>query len=541
MKQDIDIIRVLPLNGVSEVMIKHDPEPKDDRSSTTSDTVDEHPYMQTIRNAVLKYRLQSAAHFDVNISVEQASQTLPIHNDWKTDPTFKIKVRFADFNGPEFYTCRPKFRTHKKNIQVPQHRVMIVGNGRTTAINSFLETKFPAQDEVSVSDSTMQAWWNENSKHFNWAVLPTELKELVLKNCLHQPTSRTKYKESKRRHKSRWQPRIGEPREFGIFEIVDQLGDWASVLRVSHQVRAIALRLCFMGGSEMVYNKGFCIFSKSLQGLHNHLSRLGRYYQLASAEGLPVDDETQALAHCYKYYPKIYKHLDQYAMFCHGIRRVCLTMGFYDSMSFFRVTAGGFGQYTKASALSYKVFDRLPHLAEIAIQLPGKPRKGWSNIFCRGPILFHHESPCPRRLHRLIYERIADCLAIYPHLIVRGFIDDDEEARFDSLREAAMKNSKWTSEELDELYAECGGGVQLDEAVVPGSWLARDDEDDVELSSAGDEETANIETTETEDLVGEGEATAEEEMAEEGTEDYFPPECHCEEKCMVLFNDRQQY
>lgn len=540
MKRDIDIIRVSPLQGLSDVMIKHDLEPKDDGTSTTDDTVDEHPYMQTIRNAVLKYRLQSAAHFDVNISVEQASQSLPIHEDWRTDPSFKIKVRFADFNGPEFYTCRPKFRTNKKNVQVPQHRVMIVGHGRTTAINSFLKTKFPAQDEVSVSDSTMQAWWDDNGKHFGWAGLSTELKELVLKNCLHRSVSRTQCKKAVRRHKSRRQHRVGEPREFGIFEIVHQLGDWASVLRVSHQVRAIALRLCFMGGSELVYNKGFCIFPKSLQGLHNTLSRLGRYYQLASAEGLPVDEETQTLADCYKYYPKIYRHLDQYAMFCHGIRRVCITMGFYDSMSFFRVTVGGFGQYTKASSLSYEVFDRLPHLAEIAIQLPGKPRKGWSNLFCRGPILFHHESPCPRTLHRLIYERIADCLALYPHLIVRGFIDDEEQARFDSLREAAMENPKWTPEEFDELYAECGGGVQLDEAVVPGSWLDRDEED-MELSSAGEEETASEDTTAMEEVTTEGEAAAEEQAAEEVAEDYFPPECHCEEKCLVVFNDRQQY
>jgi len=480
------------------------------------ETVKEHPYMKIIREAVLRYRLQSAAHFDVDVRVEQALQFLPNHSDWATDPSFKIKVKFTDYNGPETYTCRRKFRTdHNKNTMVPRNQIMVVGSGRPMSLNNFLKTKFPARVEEKVCIETMRGWWAQNGKQFNWAGLPTELKELVVSHCLYR-TSRGHYEETLRRYKSRMQPHVGTIREFGTFEIVDKLGDWASLLAVSHQVRAIALRLCFVEGSEMAYNKGFCIFTKSSRALQTTLSRLGRYYQLMAVDGIPVDDKSQALADCYKYYPKIYKHLDHYATFSHGIRRVCMTMDFFELMRFFKVTVGGFERYIKPGSISFEIFDRLPNLAEIFIELPGKPRGGWDNTFCRGPFLFHEDAPCIRALHGLIYERIAASLTLYSHVKVRGFIDGDEKVRFLSLREAAMQEAKWTVEEFEELYVECGGGIQLHEAVTPAVWLDKAEEED---------------TTE---------VTAEYEMAGyERTNDYFPPKCECEEKCLVLFYGRR--
>lgn len=512
MKRDINFISLHLPSKVSNTSVSQHLSTKLCPNQFAVDTIVEHPYMQNIRKAVLKYRLQSAVHFDVVVRVEQALQIVPICTDWATDPTFKLKVSFADHNGPETYTCRSKFRTdHNKNVLVPRNQIMVVGSGRPMSLNSFLCMKFPAHEEEKVPIDSMQGWWSQNGKHFNWAGLPTELKELVVQNCVHQLMSRSQFNEKYRRHQSRWKSRAGTQREFGTFEIVDKLGDWASLLGVSHQVRAIALRLCFMGSSEMVYSKGFSIFTKSSKKLKNTLARLGRYYQMSAANGIPIDDETQALANCYKYYPRIYKHLDQYAAFSHGIRRISMTMDFLELMHFFKATVGGFERYIRPGSLSYEIFERLPNLAEIVIGLPGKPRGGWDNTFCRGPYLFHEESPCPRVLHRLIYERIVDTLTLYPRIMVQGFIDDDEQARFESLREAAMKDPKWTAEEYDELYAECGGGIPLDEAVIAGSWI----------EIAEDEDMPSME------------------VEEEKVNDYFPPECYCEEKCLVLFNERQ--
>jgi hypothetical protein len=481
---------------------------------STIDTVKEHPFMENIRKAVLKYRMQSAAHFDVDVRIEQATQSRLLREDWATDPSFQIIVKFTDFKGPLIYTCQPKFRTdHKKNVLVPRNRIMVVGSGRPMAINNFLAKNFPAFEE-KVSIETMQAWWKDNGKRFDWAGLPTELKEQVVQSCLHQPVSRDQYKEKVRRHKSRFQPRGGVGREFGIYEIVDQLGDWSSLLGASHQIRAITLRLCFVGSSDMVYNKGFCLFTWSYATFQDAIHRLGRYYQMVTTNSLPVDDQSQALAECYKQHPKIHQHLEQYATFRHGLRRIYMTMDFFAFMRFFKVTDGGFQRYIKPGSTSYEIFEQIPHLAEIVFELPGKPRKGWKNIPGPGPMLFHNDQPCPRILHRLIYERIAEVLTMCSRVEVCGFVDDDEKARLKELREAAVKKSEWTAADYAELYAECGGGIELEESVQPGSWLTKAEEED---------ETPPTTTT------------------EETVDNFFPPECRCEDKCQMLFDRRQTY
>ncbi|RYF34108.1 MAG: hypothetical protein EOO38_29720, partial [Cytophagaceae bacterium] len=346
-------------------------------------------------------------------------------------------------------------------------------------------------------NSTMQGWWDSNGKQFDWHGLPTELKENVLRFCMFAPLEHDDYSMRVKRHHSRFARHPGENpgREFGIYEVVDKFGNWASLLGVSHQVRAVALRLCFTGHSELRCSKGFCIFAGSYEKLDNALRRLGRYYQMVEPNSLPIDDKTRALAHAYNNYPIIYPHLQQYATFAQGLRRVSFYMNFLSSMHFFKVTVGGFQRYWIPEHITYEVFQQLPHLKGIEVHLPLQPKEGWKDCHTqRGPRLFYHltDQACPRMLHRVIYEQIAKVLAVYPYVRVKNFGDDKEKARFIALRNEACEKNKFTKKYLEELYAECGGGVQLEEPVEQAIWTHNADERQLTpqdiARSAGDEE-----------------------------------------------------
>ena len=129
-------------------------------------------------------------------------------------------------------------------------------------------------------------------------------------------------------------------------------------------------------------------------------------------------------------------------------------------------------------------------------------------------MMYYSGAPCPRLLHRVIYERIAELLTLCPHVKVRKFIDEYEEARYESLRRAAIATHKWTATDLEELYAECGGGIELKEPVQPGSWL-HEDEDKPEAEMEVQRQTIEENTQQ---LFGE----------------FFPPKCWCEVPCREL-------
>jgi hypothetical protein len=306
-----------------------------------------------------------------------------------------------------------------------------------------------------------------------------------------------------------------------VYEIVDRLTHWAGLLGVSHQVRAITLRLFFIGNSGLKVHGGFGIQSRSCHGLFSVLDRLGRRRQMIEPDSLPTDATTQARAECYHYHPRIYPQLKQYATFRHGIRQIDLEMDFINYMHFFKVTTGGFERYL-ASGISYEVLDQLPHLDKIALRLPRRPRQGWvDNPYQIGPQLFHFESPCARILHRIIYERIAEVLTLYPNVKVEGFGDENEKDRFAALRQYNMQHSRWTAAEYEELYEECGGGVELDELVLPRSWLEEAEEEDAEGSMK----------------VEAGSEPRESEVKADG---FFPPKCACDIKCYMLYLEVEQ-
>ncbi|KAH7078996.1 hypothetical protein BKA63DRAFT_591864 [Paraphoma chrysanthemicola] len=490
-------------------------------------TADEHPAIDTIRKAILTFRLQSAAHFEIDIGV-CINRITPVDTETREgflDPSLRVDVELGDFTRRIPATFRPRFRKARRTgLLKPTNKIEVFENGRTTSLNTFLTKQFPVFPDRAVLDSTMQAWWNANGQQFSWADLPTEIKENVIRFCMHAPLAHDQYSARIDRHRNRFAHHPGEQpgSEPGIYEIIDQFGNWASLLGVSHQVRAIALRLCFKGTSEIQRSKGFCLFANSYEKLDNALRSLGQYYQMIEPNSLPTDDKIRALAHCYKHYPIIYPHLQQYATFAHGLRKVSLYMDFLSSMHFFKVTIGGFQRYWLKGRMTCEVFLQLPYLKEIEIRLPLQPKDGWNDYPAqRGPRLFYHvaDQACPRMLHRVIYEQIAVVLAPYSYVRVKNFGDDDEKARFYDLRDKARENVKFTRKDLDDLYAECGGGVQLDEPVDQEVW---DHNEESQEQKRSVRDTAHTE-------VG------------DGTEPFFPPKCRCEVRCNLVYSKKERH
>lgn len=468
------------------------------------DPSEEHPLMSKIRAAITKYRVQSAAHFDVWVDVKQAFR----NEEVKLTRQSRLTVLFVDFHGPISYVCRPMFQKHpRKRRHVLTEKVQIRDKRGFMPLDDFLNTNYPCFLD-SVHDQQMQAWWGVNGKMFNWTGLPTELKEQVIQSCVNRPLEYSDYRRIRKRYNSRFDIRHDRGREFGIYEIVDKLTAWVALLGVSHQVRAITLRLCFVGSTGL---SSFSITASSCCSLDDALNRLGRYHQMTEPNSLPIDHKTQALAYCYKQYPRIFPHLKRYAVFRHGLRKVHMNMDFIGYMHFFKVTTGGFERYLRSGSISYEVFSQLPHLNEVIIRLPRRPHHGWRDKPGQcGPRLFYDDFPCPRMLHRVIYERVAAVLTLYPRVKVMGFIDADESVRFNLLRVSAMEHSKWTTGDYDELYADCDGGIELEDIV--------------------ESENRPEEFAEERRVVAD---------LDERVDTFFPPKCRCVEKCYLVFNERE--
>jgi hypothetical protein len=96
-------------------------------------------------------------------------------------------------------------------------------------------------------------------------------------------------------------------------------------------------------------------------------------------------------------------------------------------------------------------------------------------------------------------------------------VDADEKLQYKALRKIAIAERKWSTADLDELYADCGGGIELDEPLRPGCWL---------LDKEREEEQK--------------ETVKSFEHIWEATDDFFPPKCRCEEKCLLVFNEKEK-
>ncbi|KAF2625969.1 hypothetical protein BU25DRAFT_412214 [Macroventuria anomochaeta] len=454
--------------------------------------------MEHIRQAVCEFQLQSPAHFELGLEVHQINEQTNT-----SEAIVNVLFQGNTAEGHISVPCKCRVVLRRRRTKAKLWKCIIVTQDQSVeALNHFLSSNFPIID-VPLRADTLWFWWLNNGKNFSWTDLPTELKERVVEFCMHQPHTHGIYSEKFARFGMRYKNdrRIRKP---GPFEIVDQLGDWYQILYVSHQVRAITLRLCITGGSSLIHSKGLCITASSYRTLTERIDRLGEYYQMIEPHSVPTTSSEQALSKCYRRFPHIYPELKQYATFRHGIQKISLSMDFLSFMHFFKVKAGGFQRYQKSQGLTYHTFERLPNLNEIVIKLPLRPREGWKYTPHPGGIqLFHEESPCPRSLHRVIYERVAEVLASFK-VTMRNFIDDNEEQRFLACRLEAVEALKFTRLELEELYADDGGGVELPEGMEREMGLPR---------------------IKQQDMGGE--------YLDDFQDELFPPLCHCDEPCAL--------
>ncbi|PSN63154.1 hypothetical protein BS50DRAFT_679492 [Corynespora cassiicola Philippines] len=388
----------------------------------------EHPFIRALRQGLVDYRMKSPAH-----CVLQIALGFPYNIDrWLTRET-KVKMEFSTWNRPPIEVmCRPQFRT-----DTFLEKIQVLSRGQWISLHQFLWRDFPPVHAL-VDQSTMLEWWVSNGKYFNWEGLPTEIKEHIIEYCILEPTKRKVF---------------GQHRPKKLNEIIIRLGLWASLLRTSLQVRAIVLRKCL---------ENFHIYSFRAADLLCRLDRLSSFFQITDLKNVPTNPQEWTMAETYALHPKIYPHLSRFSTFRHGLRKIGLRFSFVDTMHFFKVEAGGFQQaFPDSYHCDCDIFETLPNLKYVLINLPSttmgiKEDKMEPN---RAKI-FHPESPCPRLLHRLIYEPVAYLLAHYD-VEVLGFGDEEEVRRYRELRLAATASLKFTHDELAELYAECGGGVQL--------------------------------------------------------------------------------
>lgn len=463
--------------------------------------------MRQIRHVIRQYQIQSPAHFELEIEVQEVER--PYRHEELRKPKasrWAIDVLFQGFTSEGRVTISAQCylrRCRRRSQKTTWESLVMSPDQNKETLDDFLSYNFPVVD-APLRPDTLWHWWLSNGKSFNWSALPTELKERIIEHCMHQPHTHGIY--SERLGRFRWRYKADRKiRRPGPFEIIDQLSDWFHLLYVSHQVRAITLRLCITGGSSLTHSNGLCITASSCKSFTERIDRLGQYYQMTTPSSIPTCPAEEALSKTYGRFPKIYPRLSRYATLRHGIQKISICMDFLSFMQFFKVMAGGFQRYHKTKGYTYEVFERLPCLNEIVVRLPLRPQGGWKHRpQAGGPQLWHEDYPCPRVLHRIIYERIAEVLAPYK-VTVRNFLDKGEKQRYHSAKLKAVKALRFAKVDLEEMYAEDDGGVEL---------LENEKERSLELTKVKHEST-------------------EVEYPEDMHDEFFPPLCHCNEPCIL--------
>lgn len=487
-----------------------------------------HPLIKNIRESFHTYRLKSVAHYALHVYVQLAEEDddPPPPHEVTLTYGFSTRVVFQPYLDEELQirACRPLFRAKKltDSVQVRE-------KGRWVSLDKFLSKHFPPNQGL-VTESTMRNWWSENGKTFNWSGLPTELKNQVLQFCVCNPTGTSKYWLELQRHRQTYRPRPGP------HEVVGLLGDWRALLGVSHQVRSLVLPLVLVRNDE--YSGGLTIVSQSVRDLKSTMDRLGHYLQMTEEDSVPTDARTIALANQYLEFPKHYPTLGRYATMRHGIRKLFLKFNFLDALHFFKVSTGTIHLYRGRDFMTCDIFEKLPCLDGLHIELPTERWKDHPRQ--PGPDLWHKDEPCPRTLHRFIYERAAEELATYNDVGMDGFMDADEKQRFWDHREAAMLQLRFTTKELEDLYAECSGGIQLGVGLefeeeggqVGGGALRKNKVGNTWSSRWSKYQPSNRRSNRRRD----GEVYSRKALEEGLLDDVFPPECVCEVPCREVFD-----
>ncbi|KAF2709752.1 hypothetical protein K504DRAFT_534073 [Pleomassaria siparia CBS 279.74] len=478
--------------------------PPVDIDSTTSDTWETSPepdpkkltpkesaFVELIRHGVINYRFQSLPHFALHINVNPSED--PHSSGEILARNFMMRIRFQNYVQKVCITCRLRYRKNKgtKEVQAWEGESWM-------SLQESLGRHFPAT-KANITENSMRDWWASNGSTFNWSGLPTETKENILQYCLCQPHGYGDF------YYSRQGYRRSHSRAPGPREVVEQFGEWAGLLQVSAEVRRLSLQILFRG--TWIWSTGLIINSYTHGQLLNSILRLSGYYQIFNTNSIPNSNDQTAVAHARQYlqFPRIYRELDNYATFMHGIRKIYLQFSFRDTLHFFKVSVGGFNRYRPAGFMTCDVFERLPHLNSICLALPTERMHKAS--YEPDPQLFHETDPCPRTLHRCIYERAAEELAWCKEVVLQFCMDIDEHERFNELHAAAKSALKFTDEELEELWKECDGGVPVDPASDP-------------ITGTKFEATKEI---------------PEDKMADSQIEHFFPPKCRCPKNCRQAF------
>ncbi|KAF2691633.1 hypothetical protein K458DRAFT_381479 [Lentithecium fluviatile CBS 122367] len=468
---------------------------------TTVHTAHPCSLLADIRSVVTNYRMISVSHFATDIGVQLANNFE--HNQVEPNPAFRLQVIFSNYGKTISRTCRWFFRKGRATSEVT-----IREKGRWLPLPKSLAMHFPPSEEFVYEDALKQ-YWASNGKTFNWTGLPTELKDNVIQFCVSSPTSyEDGFNDVPATKRQTARAYLDNPR--ARCELVQKLGDWKFLLLVSTQVRAITLRLLFTGSNT--YPNGFCISSDNYLRFGRRLHRLDKSHQTLDSDSVvSAGRRSSVLASQYRKFPKVYPELQRFATFKHGIRKVHLHFDFLSYLYFFKVTVDDIDRRRPEGYATSDVFEQLPHLNEIVVGLPTSYDR-YQGLY--GPLLFHDRDPCPRILHRLIYEKVAADLAHHNEVGVRLFIDEDEERRFRDLRESARLALKFTEEELRELYADDGGGI-----VLEGDEL--DSGDDIS-------QTSTIVALPSFDIKDPAEA-------------FFPPRCACDYPCDRIFRGDDQF
>ncbi|KAF2265285.1 hypothetical protein CC78DRAFT_579425 [Lojkania enalia] len=398
--------------------------------------------IKTIQTGITNYRLQSPLHFALHIDVQFSKDTKPIAPDSRR---FTAKIIFANYSTEIIRICGKRPITGQ---------VVIKEKGKWVSLNDSLAQNFPVVSALA-TEQTLHHWWSANGRVFNWSGLPTEIKEHILQFCTGQAHRYSDYY-------YRTHPNARKPR---IYEVLDQLGDWSALLSVSRQVRALTTRLCLSGNIN--YNGGLTVASRSPREFKDAITRLSKHYQLVKPNSVPTNRKSQTLASQYLRFPQYHPHLDRYATFMHGIRKLYIKFNFLASLHFFKVTAGGLDRYRRPNFMTCDVLNRLPHLNGLIIVLPSEWRV--DKISSLPVQLFHETDPCPRTLHRWIYERAAEVLAPYQDVKLHPFIDESEEQNFRQLHQAFALSVNQRKAKVGSLYNGSDGGVTIDTLIERGT------------------------------------------------------------------------
>jgi hypothetical protein len=417
-------------------------------------------FRANVMKVVRKYEMQSLQHYALRIDATAVSRHI---GDYPVEGIYvQFRSGFGPFTKKKIRFCRMDCPT-KGMISVYE----TAGQRRSLPLDESLTSLFPPNKEL-VTEDIMREYWDKNGKYLNWAGLPAELKLDILDNCVSSLCSYRDWFHGLPRASSapgtRKRPHPRSRRDPP--ELVEKLGAWKGLCGIaSKSVREVVLDLLLKRSTA--YPHGFCITSENFAKFSQRLEGLDQCYQMSKPNSMPKLDEDNAtiLQQQYKLFPKQHPQHDQFATLKHGIRKVKLQFTFLDSMHFFKVTKDNIHLQRDSDLVTCEVLDQMPNLTEIHIDLPTRydHRCEWSG-YRYGPLV-HNEDPCPRTLHRVIYEQIAIELATHENVSVRNLMDEDEELRFKAMRKSAQRRHKLTAADMVELYAvgteEREGGILL--------------------------------------------------------------------------------